>query len=117
MSQITFDVINAAVHPDEFKGGQDDGAGSYENGANWACKAVIGAARRDPIAFKAALDEYRTNPYTGAIDALLLPEERETLARFGLTGFMWGWAVGTAAWLLEQPPVPNGAILTLRVTS
>jgi hypothetical protein len=43
----------------------------------------------------------------------MTPEERAIVieGQYGVTGFQWGWAVGTAAWLLEQPPVPNGAIL------
>jgi hypothetical protein len=30
-----------------------------------------------------------------------------------LTGFMWGWAVNAARFVLEQPPVSNPAIIDL----
>lgn len=31
----------------------------------------------------------------------------------GLTGFMWGWAVNAAKYVVGEPPVPNPAIITI----
>jgi hypothetical protein len=78
-------------------------------------KTLLAIARRDPVGFGAALDVYRTDPYTSAIEALMTLEEREIVinGRLGVSGFQWGWAVQAVAYLLEQSPVPNGAIITL----
>lgn len=32
---------------------------------------------------------------------------------FGLTGFLWGWAVNAARYALDLPPEPNPAIITV----
>lgn len=110
---VDFDYINSAVPPEEFS--STISMDSYENAANYACKVLIGIAKRDPIAFREALDAYRNNPYGNEIESLMTPDERAIVleGRYGLTGFQWGWAVQTAAWLLGQPPAPNGAILTI----
>lgn len=91
-----------------------DDAG-YENCANYAVKVLVGVARRDPPAFKAALDAFRADPFSREIEKLMTREEKNILfeGQWGLTGFMWGWAVNTTAYLLEQAPVPNPAIWTL----
>jgi hypothetical protein len=115
MSQVTFEDIEAAVPPEEFAASHpgEYGMEGYSNAGSYACKVILAIARRDPTGFKAALDIFRTDPYTRAIEELMTPEERAIVieGQYGVTGFQWGWAVGTAAWLLEQPPVPNGAIL------
>lgn len=112
MSKVTFETIDAAVPPEQFGVG---GAEGYENAGNHACKILLGIARRDPIAFKVALDKFRADPFCDAIEDLMAPEEKRLLfeGRWGLTGFLWGFAVQTAAYLLEQAPVPNPAIITI----
>ena len=91
-----------------------DNRGGYEGSAEYASKCLLDAARRDPAVFGAALDQYRANPYGRDLDELLLDDERQFL-NSTLTGFQWGWAVGIVAFLLEQGPVPNPAIVTLRL--
>lgn len=114
MANITFEDIEKAVPPAAFEGSMDDG---YNNCANHACKVILAAARRSPVEFRKALDAFREDPYSHGIDELLTSEERDLLfeGEWGLTGFQWGWAVNTAAYLLEQAPVPNPAIMTLRM--
>lgn len=109
--RVSFESVEAAVNPYDFRG--DDGA-AYANAANFAAKTILAAARRSPVAFGAALDAYREDPHTRAIDALLTEDERAVVVEGsqGVTGFQWGWAVQTVAYLLEQAPVPNGAIMT-----
>lgn len=112
MSKITFEKVEAAVHPKQFKKPDgDDGGAAYNNAATWGAKCLLAAARRDPIAFGAAMDVYRKDPHTDAFDGLLLPDERDEIG--GFSGFMWGWAVQACAYLLEQAPVPNGAVLII----
>lgn len=41
----------------------------------------------------------------------LSPEDAEFIG--GCTGFMWGWAVNAARAVMELPPVPNPAIITV----
>ena len=38
------------------------------------------------------------------------------LSDLGLSGFQWGWAVNCAKWILNEPPVPNPAIITISGT-
>jgi hypothetical protein len=125
--KVTFEYIDSAIPPNEFarrNGGEVDimsdplaGAGGYENAANYACKVLLAAARRDPVAFKAALDEYRKDVFSDEIEKLLTEDERKEImeGRYGVTGFQWGWAVQTAAYLTEQAPVGNPAVLTFSV--
>ena len=120
--QVDFEYINKAIPPEEFAKiadaptGLTSGSG-YENAASYACKIILNAARRDPVAFKAAMDEFRKNPFSREIEKLLTEDERKEILHgyYGLTGFQWGWAVQTAAYLTEQAPVGNPAILTLSV--
>ena len=83
--------------------------------AEHAAKVVLAVASRDPVAFKGALDHFREHPYGNAIGDLMTEEERSVLqdGRYGITGNQWGWAVGAVAYLTEQPPVPNPAIVTI----
>lgn len=111
MAKVTFEYVNSAVHPDVYTKGVNSLSDAYENGAVWIAKCLLEAARRNPIEFKTGLDKYRTDPYTDALDELLLPEERKIIG--SMTGFMWGFAVQTVAYLLEQEQVPNGAIITV----
>lgn len=119
MSTITFEMIEAAVPPDQYVAAADadDPRGAaYENAANHAVKVYLAAARRSPVRFKKALDRYRSKEDSGqSLDALLTAEERAIVleGRWGLTGFQWGWAINTVAYLLEQPSVPNPAIIIL----
>ncbi len=105
--------IEAALPPEEFKEGE--GADGYQNAAEHAAKVVLGIANRNPVAFKGALDDFREHPYGNAIEGLMTEEERTVLmdGRYGITGNQWGWAVGAVAYLTEQPPVPNPAIITI----
>lgn len=102
-------TIEQAVSPETPEGQ------TYDGTARFAAQRILAAARRDPETFGRALDAYRQNPYCSDIDALLTEDDREIImtGRWGVTGFQWGWAVQTVAWLLEQPSVPNGAILTI----
>ena len=116
--KVTMADIESAVDPVEYAKVTHDGtatAESYENCAHFAAKVLLGVARRDPVAFGKALDAFRAEPFSREIEALMTREERNTLfeGRWGVTGFMWGWAVNTVAYLLEQPPVPNPAIWTI----
>lgn len=112
MSTVDFEYIESAVHPDEFTlPDPSDYGPAYDNAARWTAKSLLAAARRDPVAFREALDEYRQNPYGRALDELLTPEEREAAGQ--LTGFQWGWAVQTVAYLLEQQSVPNPALVVI----
>lgn len=107
--------VEAAVSPEEFEGGE--GMDGYENAANHAVKVLLAVASRDPASFKKALDTFRGDPYGRDIEALMTDEERSIVieGNWGLTGFQWGWAVNTVAFLTEQPPVPNPALITINV--
>ena len=87
-------------------------SGDYSGCAEYAAQRIMAAAARDPRAFASAVEEYRANPYTSAIDMLLTPEDRAEIIEsgWGITGFQWGWAVNSALYLMEQPPAPNPAI-------
>lgn len=112
MGEITIEMIEAAVPPAELAEG---GGAGYENAANHAAKVLLGVARRTPQAFGVALDSFRQDPFCRDIENLMTEPERAALfeGRWGITGFQWGWAVNTVAYLLEQAPVPNPAIWTL----
>ncbi len=112
---ITFEDIEAAVPIDEFPSGRNaDAEAGYENSARYVAKVYLAAARRDPVVFRAALDDYRESHDVTALDALLTPEEyRVAIADAGITGFQWGWAMNTVAYLLEQEQVPNHALINL----
>ena len=40
-------------------------------------------------------------------------KEASVLNGFGLSGYQWGWAVNTAKRVMETPPGPNPAIMTI----
>lgn len=119
MTKVTFADIEAAIHPERFANLSKPTSEGYENCARFAAKTLLSVARRDPVAFGKALDAYREDPTTRAIEDLMTPDERDMLfeGRWGLSGFMWGWACQTVAYLLEQEPVGNPALVTISSTN
>lgn len=124
MTQITMEVIQQAIPPREFASLHPALEGTnwsaYENVANYVVKVLMGVAARNPVAFKAALDAFRADPYGREIDNLMTEEERYLTIGdpvWGASDYQWGWAVGTVAYFLEQDPVPNPAILTVVIAN
>lgn len=123
---VTLEDIQAALPPREYarlypekmaaSPSAPDYLDPYENAANFIAKVLMGAASRDPIAFKQALNSYRNDPFGDEVEKQMTAEERYvTLGdpHWGATGHQWGWAVNLVAHFLEQDPVPNPAIWTI----
>jgi hypothetical protein len=82
-------------------------ADSYSGSANWVARQLVELARADPTVIGSGRDLYdvlkeRIGEGAPGYDVLT-----------SLTRFQWGWAENTARAILELPPVPNPAILTI----
>lgn len=58
--------------------------------------------------------EYRRTDDRNLCEAFKATATSDELAAYGsCTGFMWGWAVNAAKYIMGAPPVPNPAIMTI----
>lgn len=86
----------------------------YRNCAYYTVQRFLAAAKREPVLFGQAIEQYRATHESKPIDALLPPDEAAIIFD-DLTGYQWGWAVSAALRLLEQPPIENPAVVTIAV--
>ena len=87
-------VAKIMAMSDLYKGGMD-----YENSTLWLAKQFY-LLKKDGI--------------KGDMDFLYQEMKKKNgLQTCDFTGFMVGWAYNAAAWLMDEPPAPNPALLTI----
>jgi hypothetical protein len=93
----------------------------YDGTANYAAKLILDWLEEDPSRAQGPTENvYSEGPngeWTGVVTERgwygRMKEDGIPMADLDLTGFMWGWAVNAARAIVELPPVPNPAILTI----
>ena len=97
----------------------------YDDGANAAARLVLEFLERHPEALAMPSDseyEWHGEDATLKIEGLYEYMKRVEPDWFAahheniwneLTGFMWGWAVNAARYVLSAPPVPNPALVVI----
>ena len=93
----------------------------YDGTANYAAHLILDWLEADPTRAQGPTENvYEDGPngeWTGVVKEVgwydRMKADGIPMAQLDLTGFMWGWAVNAARAIVELPPVPNPAILTV----
>ena len=98
------------------------GPSDYSGTAEWCAHLILDWLEADPTRAQGPTENvYRVEdgktiyaaPYAEVGWYDRMKADGIDLASLDLTGFMWGWAVNAARAIVELPPVPNPAIMTI----